>query len=868
MKNHPIKRLIQRISLMIPLSWAIVCALPAAMAESPVPLWPAANPQLVKFDEQVKKDFLSWRKNTALAELATAKVEIPADFLAWVDSNPLVFQTIYGFDNSQPHRLPALPKGVIMDRTDSPAQRLVCLLSLEIDLGPQLTRERNQQLALALTHAYAGKIDRKTFECPEEKLSWKPRPRLDLVIPANPLLPVNTRATDRPLDREDHIINFLEDHPQPVDPKKPAAGTRPLFASELMASDELRAKFVTYMKERGHQIDPRHVTHSKAGYDMFLKAYHEKGRIPKAQDPVPTPAEKMAYLVRNDQFRFPPDVKRSWPRFNLESPWPVLEYLAMGDMPLRDREFVWNRFRETGSVRKMGHHLGAKLGLNTPVVRARRMQPFDFAYGSYAMDIKDHGACREMARIGLGAAAPLGIPAAHSFQPGHFCLSVVSYSEKSGYGLKVEQFVRHPTWITKGGVRLEDELARLFHSLNYGLEAMLDAHSGLALYRHLPPATPAAQRIQFLASLLDINPYVPAIPREILNQHDDLTAIAEFWQRFTRQVEAVKRTGCPPGGHYTGFTVRRMLDARLTSLPVPQDPRSRQLVIDLCLAESSNDLWLKYAGHGKSSEEMQQWGLTALRKAVSSPRNDQSAALVSARLATIGKTIKDENQRRAWGNSLLATLRGKEIFHIGEGKKRREIADPAVLVAQNLAGQTPDARATLERDLRQSVSGGRSPAKAALLAQRLAAIAKGMRKADERRAWGETLHSIVLGQETYVTPQNPDQPQFDPAVKEIYNLGVDLSPARKRFAADFARYLKSERTLHMARAMDQRLATLVAAARDQETNTPFIQSLSATAKGRESFTEPSADPNQPGKSHKDPVVARVHKLLPAETARR
>jgi hypothetical protein len=471
---------------------------------------------LVKFDDQAKTQFLAWRRDAALAELKAAGVTIPQDLLAWLDSQPQVFQAIYGVDNPLPHRMPAPPKGQKIDPTDTPAQRLGCFASLEIDLGPEITRQRNLQLTLAMVHAYAGKLDRKTFECPEEKLSWRTRPRLDLVIPDAPHRPVDTRAKDRPLDREDHIINFLEDHPQPIDPKNPSAGTRPLYASELMASDDHRNRFVAYMKQRGHEIAPRHVTTSHHGYQMFLKAYTEKGRIPKAQDPVPSPAEKIAYLVRNDRFRFPANVKRSWPQFNLESPWPVLEYLAMGDMPLRDREFVWKRF-----VRKYGHHLGANVGLNTPLVRARRMQPFDFAYGSYAMDIKDHGACREMTRIGPGAAAPLGIPAAHSFQPRHFCLTVVTHSPETGYHLNVEQHVRHPTWITKGGVRREDELARLTYPLNYGVQERLDAHAGMAMMRHLPAETTIAQRLSLWHSLLSISPYVPEIPRNILNLHQD-----------------------------------------------------------------------------------------------------------------------------------------------------------------------------------------------------------------------------------------------------------------------------------------------------------------------------------------------------------
>ncbi|MFM2296381.1 MAG: hypothetical protein RL117_88 [Verrucomicrobiota bacterium] len=852
-----------------PIFRAAVLFLPLASWAAPIPVWPEATPSLVKYDESVKKSFLAWRKEMALAELKTAGVSVPAEFLAWVDSQPLVYQTIYGFDNPRPHRMPAPPKGQSVDHTDRPAQRLACLLSLEIDLGPEITRKRNLQLALALTHAYAGRLDDKTFECPEENLSWKPRPRFKLVIPQAPHKPVDTRAKDRSLDREDHIINFLEDHPQPVDPKNPQAGTRPLYGCEVLVSDDYRAKFVAYMKSHGHTIDPRHVTQSSHGLNIFLKAYTEKGRIPKAQDPFPKPAEVFAYLVRNDQFRFLPNVKRSWPRFNLESPWPVLEYLAMGDMPLRDREFVWKRFVETGSVRKYGHHLGAKLGLNTPVVRARRIQPFDFAYGSYAMDIKDHGACREMTRIGLGANAPLGIPAAHSFQPGHFCLTVVTHSPKTGYHLSVEQHVKHPTWITKGGVRREDELARLTYPLNYGFEEMLDAHTGLALMRHLPANASKDQKLTLLKSMFLINPYAVEIPRMMFPIFDDPSRIADFWVQLNQVCAAVKKTGCPTAGPYTDFTVRRMLDGRLHTLPVPENPAVRKKVMDLCLRDSGDDLWLKYAGYQKSPEQLLTWSVEALRSSVHSPRTEAQATLMAARLGTIGKTIKDEKIRRTWGQSLLTILRGKETFAVGEGRARREVADPSVLVAQGFAGQTPDARLALERDLRQAVSGGRSPARAQLLSQRVNAIARGIRDRKERAAWGETLHAILLGKELYVTPQAPDQPQFDPTVREVYHLGINLTPARQRFVRDFSVYLKRERSLAMARAMDQRLSHLLAVgAADPMSQETFLLALEPLAKGKETFSEPSSDPKKPGKTHKDPCIDRLMKSLPKKTTQR
>jgi hypothetical protein len=252
---------------------------------------------------------------------------------------------------------------------------------------------------------------------------------------------------------------------------------------------------------------------------------------------------------------------------------------------------------------------------------------------------------------------------------------------------------------------------------------------------------------------------VPEIPRNILNLHQSPASIADFWVGLQKVVQAVNRPGCPQGSPYTDFTVRRMLDGRLKTLPVPENPQDRQKVLDLCLRQSSDDLWLRYASFRKTPEEMQRWGQDALSASLRHPREEAGAALVAARLSTLGKTIKDEKQLRAWGQALLQIIRGKETFAVGEGKKRREVADPAVLVAQGFAGQTPDARAALERDLRQAVSGGRSPARAQLLAQRINAIARGMKDRNERRAWGETLHGILLGKELYVPPQVPDQPQ-------------------------------------------------------------------------------------------------------------
>jgi hypothetical protein len=169
----------------------------------------------------------------------------------------------------------------------------------------------------------------------------------------------------------------------------------------------------------------------------------------------------------------------------------------------------------------------------------------------------------------------------------------------------------------------------------------------------------------------------------------------------------------------------------------------------------------------------------------------------------------------------------------------------------------------LERDFRQAVSGGRSPARAQLLAQRINSIARGMKDRQERRAWGETLHRVVLGKELYVTPQAPDQPQLDPCVREIYQLGIDLAPARQRFQRDFSIYLQKDRSLALARAMDARLVPLLAvSAADPKAHQAFLESMAPLLAGKETIKEPS------GKIHKDPVVDRLVKSMPKKTALR
>lgn len=382
------------------------------------------------FTTEVKSAYLAFAKAEAIRTLAKAGQSLPADFMAWVDSDSAVAATIYGIQRG------------------CPAQALAALRSLELDLGAEEVLQKHTQLALAFAVVDAPFVDMATMGCRERGISLAPRAKkFELQIPPCPLVKVNTHPVDRPLDLNDHIINFFEgrtfteDKPvtQKVDGKKvhtTEKWTHPLEACDVIAHAALQKEFNAYMREHGQSVsldcgdgvltrysDRKPATHQKeitAAFNMFLDAYKAKGLFPKAPDPEPTSSETVAYLLRNDALRFPSGDAHIWPRFPLTAPWPVMVDLANDRLPLREREFIWKRFRDDNKVNNYGDYSGPIA--QSVFLQVRRLCPFDFGYGTFPMMLKDGGVCGTMSNIARRSDIALGIPACQAAQPMHSCL--------------------------------------------------------------------------------------------------------------------------------------------------------------------------------------------------------------------------------------------------------------------------------------------------------------------------------------------------------------------------------------------------------------------------------------------------------------
>ena len=215
--------------------------------------------------EALIEAYLDAARTRTLDACRAKGLELPADFLAWIDGDPVLRKSVYGC------RAEALPV-------------LLALRSLEIDLGEDAVRRDYPQLALAfaIQDSYAPRGAQGTgwndgdtkHDASLPDLS--PRARLVLEIPGDPRAPIDTKDASRALDLHDHIINFLEDHaeieaeiavkelpPLEYDERgvaKPQGKARTVMKTErrrpvgadVIASPVLQAEFNASMAAHGH----------------------------------------------------------------------------------------------------------------------------------------------------------------------------------------------------------------------------------------------------------------------------------------------------------------------------------------------------------------------------------------------------------------------------------------------------------------------------------------------------------------------------------------------------------------------------------------------------------------------------------------
>jgi hypothetical protein len=308
-----------------------------------------------------------------------------------------------------------------------------------------------------------------------------------------------------------------------------------------------------------------------AAHEMFQAAYRAKGRMPAERDAAPTPAESMAWFIRNDRWKFPDDVRaaRAWPRFPLNAPWPVLLMLAADDQPLREREEIWAKFRDTGEMRTYGEYIG-DIAQQFDMQSARRLSPFPYSYGSIQMMWKDGGVCGTMGNIGARTERICGVPASTAGQPGHCAMVQMDFDAKTRtYTCKGGQYATGGDEVTgvHAGWNYDDKGGRrpmIFHQTvawgaNVGLESLVDTMVMRRAWDALPSEQRAKECGKFLAAGLACNPYAMTVVEAAFADAPDAKTAKSMLDDFNA---ALDKAGVPAERALYRDTVRGMVQAR------------------------------------------------------------------------------------------------------------------------------------------------------------------------------------------------------------------------------------------------------------------------------------------------------------------
>jgi hypothetical protein len=557
---------------------------------------------------EVTARYLQRQEEAALAACEELGLSLPADFLGWIEGDPQVRASVYGCGRE-------------------PLQTLLGLYALELDLGQQAIRRDHTQLALAfaIQDSYAERGEQGTrwndadgARPPRQLPDISPRPRLELSVPGDPRAHVDTKDATRELDRDDHIINFLEDHP-PVEveesveelppleydesgiakPRGAAVSVkrlreRPLLGADVIASAALQAEFNGYMREHGFpevQLDcGEQVVHwqSKAAvadrelrgriaaaHELFHAAYRNKGRMPAERDRAPTPAESMAWFLRNDRHEFSAAdrVARAWPRFPLDAPWPVLMMLAADDQPLREREEIWLRFRDHGELRTYGEYIGG-IAQQFDMQSARRVSPFAFSYGSIQMMWKDGGVCGTMGNIGARTYRIVGVPASTATQPGHCAIVRMDHDPATGgfrciggqYATGGDEVTTvHAGWNYdgRGGRKPMIYHQAVAWGVSFGSSSFLDMLVLGRAWQALDEASRASDCASLVEDGLGRNPFALHLLEAAVAAAPDLEHLQSVLEAFERATASLH--GDPTYALYL-TTARALVDARRSKL--------------------------------------------------------------------------------------------------------------------------------------------------------------------------------------------------------------------------------------------------------------------------------------------------------------
>jgi hypothetical protein len=420
--------------------------------------------------------------------------------------------------------------------------------------------------------------------------------------------------------------------------------------------------------------------------------------MPAERDRAPTASESMAWFIRNDRWAFSDADRaaRGWPRFPLNAPWPVLMMLAADDQPLREREEIWARFRDSGEFRTYGEYIGG-IAQQFDMQSARRVAPLAFNYGSIQMMWKDGGVCGTMGNIGARTHRIVGTPAATAGQPGHCALVVMGYDAKTKqYRCFGEQYATGGDEVTHvhAGWNYDDAGGRrhmIWHQtvawgVNDDFDAFIDTLAMRRVWDTMPADEQARECVKLVDQGLARNPFAITLVDAALNAAPDTKTTLAVLEAFNRRADEIAKD--KQYGLYL-TTVRDLAHARIERLPAPATQDETAKLLETLERQGCTNAallarcWRALGG----DDEFVARCKSSVEAYLASPdrtKDRRAAQKFASQVRELAKQVKGPAKRR-WAEQMLGYFKDNENITI----RGKTIVDPAVEELRKLAAVKP-----------------------------------------------------------------------------------------------------------------------------------------------------------------------------------
>jgi len=723
---------------------------------------------MYKFTPSVRTSYLKFRKSQALKELRKHKIRIPRRLLSYIDETPVVASTIYGI------------------RYGSPAKALVVLRSLQLDVGMK-DLKKYFQIVLATVMLHANKVNLKNPEV-LDFVSLKYRGLLKVKIPKSGLVRVDTHPKGRALDKSDHIINFMEEKNILKNGKVTIVKRKEFIkACDIVASKKLQAEFNTYMASRVKGFKPLdcgdkelhwnyggvswrlpHKKEHTRAFNMFMKAYTSKGRLPKKRDSNPNAAEWLAYHINNAKKRGE----------QLPDAWPYAMYLVNNPIPLREAEWAWAEKARGLNPTRYIEYVG-KVAQDLPKLRLRRLMQFDFSYNSLPMLRKDGGVCGTHTSTVTRAGAALGKPVLSCSSPGH-SFPAMLLKEKEGYiAPNASSSVR---WYfgkgkPEGTGADRNKISSLAAAMNWGLMGYVDSQLGWTMFTQLPEDIRKAHGFSLLTSTLARNPYNISLLREARTHAKTCAQLITFWNDYEKIINSKKIWKLPKAGIEKRETWKYITKS-LDKLPIPNSKITRNKIYAALRKDKRlTNLVIRYGIKIQGAETVLMNIRIDLGKHFGMYFRTQKNNMAS-RVRFAIEIIENEELKKRWLKSQMR-LFGNRGFYITKVKKEYQVKmDETTLLFSEFTAMPIDKKKSMKALLDQTSKGLEAHLKVRrytntckIMAAKLeAVISAAKKKGVDLKPWADTWFKMMDGKQRYArhawTAKDAASVVIDALVKE------------------------------------------------------------------------------------------------------